>query len=105
MKKRETFAINGETCHCVANLGRDHYFLRRWGWAISKKKKIPAKQKLSKVSITRCRNYINLGKSASSRWDLNPRPPVITTESPVAQWLEYSARSWRVMGSKPIRNS
>ena len=28
--------------------------------------------------------------------------PLLTTESPVAQWLEHPTRSWRVVGSNPI---
>ena len=31
--------------------------------------------------------------------------PLITIESPVAQWLEHPNRSWRVVGSNPIRGS
>ena len=31
--------------------------------------------------------------------------PLLTIESPVAQWLEHPTRSWRVMGSNPIWGS
>ena len=45
-----------------------------------------------------------LGKNVSPRWDLNPRP-LLTIESPVAQWLEHPTRSQRVVGSNPILGS
>ena len=38
-------------------------------------------------------------------WNRIARLPLLTTESPVAQWLEHPTRSRRVVGSNPIWGS
>ena len=53
-------------------------------------------------------NYLKSNNNKLSNNNIFSRPrnwPLLTIESPVAQWLEHPTRSWRVVGSIPTWDS